>query len=303
VNFKGVGLSESGFIPPDSMGDVGPTQILMHENGRIKVFDKTGALGTLNVSDATFWASVRGASQPSDPEVRYDRLTGRWIVLAVNTAASNNRVMLAWTAPNATITSTASFTFTFFVGPAAGDGTNCFDDYPTLGVDVNALYIGGNMFCGTPTQTFAHSSVAVIPKTPLFAGSGTVFQFLNVTGGVTAGPYAPDGVDNDDPLATEGYFVGVDVAVFSRVVVRRVSTPGGTPTLSGNLNLTVPATTSPILQPASGSTTSLDTSDDRTFKAAIHLNKLTGSGTLWTAHNIGQNATCGHRHRAQRARW
>ena len=42
VNFEGVGLSESGFIPPDSMGNVGSTQIIMHENGRIKGFDKTG---------------------------------------------------------------------------------------------------------------------------------------------------------------------------------------------------------------------------------------------------------------------
>ena len=41
TTFKGVGLSESGYIPPDSMGDVGPTQILMHVNGRIKVFDKS----------------------------------------------------------------------------------------------------------------------------------------------------------------------------------------------------------------------------------------------------------------------
>ncbi|MBI3448389.1 MAG: hypothetical protein HY049_05665 [Acidobacteria bacterium] len=292
VSFKGISLSESGFIPPDSMGDVGPTQILMHENGRIKVFDRLGVLGALNVTDATFWASVRGSSQPSDPEVRYDRLTGRWFVVAINTAASNNRVMIAWTAPNATITGTASFTFTFYTGPVAADGTNCFLDYETLGVDINALYIGGNLFCGTPTQTFAHSSVGVIPKAPMLAGSGTVFQFANVTSGVTAGPYTALGVDNDDPLATEGYFIGVDVAAFSIIQVRRVSSPGGTPTLSGNLSLTVPTETSPILQPASGSTTSLDTSDDRLFKAKIRKNKLTGASTLWTAHNIQVNASC-----------
>src|SRR5262245_10518220 len=57
VSFKAVGTvgGESPYIPPDSMGDVGPTQVLVHVNGRIKVFDKTGALGALNADDVTFW--------------------------------------------------------------------------------------------------------------------------------------------------------------------------------------------------------------------------------------------------------
>ena len=55
TNFKAISLlspNESLFIPPDSMGDVGPTQILAAANGRVKVFDKTGALGGLNVTDS-----------------------------------------------------------------------------------------------------------------------------------------------------------------------------------------------------------------------------------------------------------
>ena len=35
TTFKGMTLSDAGFIPPDSMGDVGPTQILVHTNGRM----------------------------------------------------------------------------------------------------------------------------------------------------------------------------------------------------------------------------------------------------------------------------
>src|SRR6266446_954415 len=56
TNFKAISLNspnESMFIPPDSVGDVGPTQILAAANGRIKVFDKTGSLGGLNVTDGT----------------------------------------------------------------------------------------------------------------------------------------------------------------------------------------------------------------------------------------------------------
>src|ERR1043166_9424961 len=50
VSFLGAQISESGFIPPDSMGAVGPSQILVCVNGRIKVFDKTGVLGALNTT-------------------------------------------------------------------------------------------------------------------------------------------------------------------------------------------------------------------------------------------------------------
>src|SRR3989442_403334 len=125
-------------------------------------------------------------------------------------------------------------------------------------------------------------------------GSGliVVTRFVDFTDHVTAGPFAPRGVDNDDPLATEGYFIGVDIALFSRVVLRRVTNPGGTPARSGNLNLTVPATALPLKQPACGSTTNIDTSDDRLFMASIHRNKITGAATLWTAHNIAVNTSC-----------
>src|SRR5437762_14138501 len=40
TSFLAARLNESGFIPPDSMGAVGPTQILAVVNGRIKVFSK-----------------------------------------------------------------------------------------------------------------------------------------------------------------------------------------------------------------------------------------------------------------------
>ncbi|HKB08410.1 MAG TPA: hypothetical protein VKF61_09045, partial [Candidatus Polarisedimenticolia bacterium] len=97
ANFPAVAtaLGESPWIPPDSMGDVGPTQILVHVNGRVKVFDKTGAVGGLNADDTSFWDPVRGGEDVTDPEIRYDRLSGRWFAAIVNFAATNNRIMLA----------------------------------------------------------------------------------------------------------------------------------------------------------------------------------------------------------------
>src|SRR2546428_11853696 len=147
------------------------------------------------------------------------------------------------------------------------------------------------MFSGA--GPFQHPTGYVIRKSSVL-GSGpiVVTPFVDLTGHLTAGPFAPRGVDNDDPLATEGYFIGPDIAFFGRLVLRRVTNPGGTPALSGNLNLAVPTTSLPLTQPASGSTTNIDTSDDRLFMASIHRNKITGAVTLWTAHNIAVTSSC-----------
>ena len=291
TSFKGIGISESGYIPPDTMGDVGPTQILVHSNGRIKLFDKAGNLGALNAADTTFWASVAPGGI-SDPEVRYDRLSGRWFVLAIDLTATNNKIVIA-VSSGPTITGQASFTFySFPIGTPSPNDATSFCDYPSLGVDANALYTGCNMF--TSAGSFRWTSAFVIRKSSVTGGGPIVVTgFNNLTSGTAGpGPYAPRGVDNDDPQATEGYIIGVDIASYSLLQVRRVSSPGGTPTLSGDLSITVPQTSTPLTAPISGSATNLDASDDRIFMASIHKNKLTGVSTLWTAHAIAVTTAC-----------
>jgi len=84
TSFLGMNIGNTvGFIPPDSVGAVGPTQILMAANGRIRVFSKTGVLGGLDVTTDTFFASVRSAGT-SDPHIRYDRLSQRWFVSMID---------------------------------------------------------------------------------------------------------------------------------------------------------------------------------------------------------------------------
>src|SRR5262249_20717525 len=107
------------------------------------------------------------------------------------------------------------------------------------------------------------------------------------------GPYSPRGVDNDDPNATQGYFIGVDGGFFSLLQIRRILNPGGTPAITGNLSITVPTTVNPInvTQPGSPTPAAIDASDDRLFQAALHKNTLTGATTLWTAQHFEVNAS------------
>ena len=108
TNFLGVQSGiESPFIPPDSMGAVGPTQFLVVVNGRIKVFDKAGNLGPLNADTDVFFQSVLNGSSLSDPRVVYDRLSGRFFISAIS-VATPNRILLA-VSSSSTVTGTGSW--------------------------------------------------------------------------------------------------------------------------------------------------------------------------------------------------
>jgi len=286
ANFLAVQFgSESPYVPPDSMGAVGPSQVLVCVNGRIKVFDKTGTLGPLNTTTKTFFSTLQ-INSPSDPRVRYDRLSGRWFVVMIDVphSSKDNKILLA-VSSGPTITSTTSFAFFSFVhsSPSGGGDSGWFADYPTLGIDKNALYIGANMFSG---NTFTGTSGYVINKANLLAGTLTVTAFRQLASSTGPGPSTPQGVDNDDPSATEGYFIGVDNVSAGLLVVRRVSNPGGVPSISGNINLTAPDTiTGNVDVPALGSSVNLDALDDRLFVARMH------KGSLWTAHNFRVDST------------
>jgi hypothetical protein len=288
VNFTGATLADANAFPPDSMGAAGPTQFIVAINGRIRSFNKnTGvADGVLNVTPDTFFSPVmttQSGTFTSDPRIRYDRLTGRWFITIIDvpagTGAIANRVLIA-VSNNGTIT--AGTTWTYFFYQYTGSS---FADYPTLGIDLNALYIGVNIF-STTANAFTGTDGLVVRKSSILGGGPIVTtRFAGLVPSITgAGPYTPQGVDNSDPSATEGYFIGVDNATFSTLMLRRVSNPGGTPTISANIPITVPTTAYPNTVPHLGNTGgtngNLDALDDRLFAATMR------NGRLWTAHNI-----------------
>jgi len=284
TSFTGPQFSDVFLFPPDSMGAAGPTQYTVCINGRIKTFRKTTGLadGVMDVDTDVFFASVRNSSFTSDPRIRYDRVTGRWFIVMINvpTNFTENRIMLAVSSTSRITPSTVWQLFFF----DAGSGV--FLDYPTLGIDKNALYIGGTTFSNTNT-----GNVYVIRKSSvLAAGPIVVTTFSNVINTVTGvGPRTPQGVDNLDASQTFGYFIGPDNATFGRLVLLAITNPGGIPLISGNILLTVPATAEPISVPHLGNTGgtngNLDGIDDRLMIAHIRNNHL------WTVHNIGVDNT------------
>ena len=306
-NFLGVVLSEAGAVPPDSMGDIGSTQVCVVANGRIKFYNRNTVCGAAQTTVGTtsntplaapvvdldldvFFSSVAGAFGVSDPHVRFDRVLQRWFIVAIDLRTAPNRCVIA-VSSGATVAGAASFTFFFFVfdallpvppSPYAGG----FFDYPSLGVDANALYIGGRMFNAAGTA-YTGASVFVVRKSSILGAGPIVTTAFHQLGTASAGIYTPQGVDNDDPTATVGYIIGVDNAVFSQLDFHRITNPGGTPVASAMIPITAGITTSfPLSQVSSGAAQNMDANDDRLFAAMVRKNKITGASSLWTAHAI-----------------
>ena len=179
TSFIAAQYADSGSVPPDSMGDIGPTQFLLCINGRIRTFDRSGnSDGFLDSSTANFFDSVRGNGDTADPRVRYDRLSGRWFISMLSYDTPTRIVLAVSSGPS--ITTGSSFTFFQFafseVGPTPNSDTGSFYDFDTLGVDRHALYIGGNVF--DPSGPFYVGSTGfVVNKADLMAGTLTVTAF------------------------------------------------------------------------------------------------------------------------------
>ncbi len=288
------GANPTNAFPPDCDGAIGPAQYIVGVNGRVVSFNKTtgAADGVLNLSTDNFFNSVRGASGTSDPQVRYDRTSGRWFLMIINVPATSNSVLIGVSDAASAGVISPSTVWTFFSFNAAAISpsisSSCFADYPSLGVDAKALYIGTDNFCPSFTSTdgFVVRKSSVLGAGPIVV---TAFRGLMTATGGFVGPFAPRGVDNTDPTANEGYFIGVDGATFGTLDMYRIADPGGSPTISSNIPITIPITSNPLKVPHLGNTGgtngNVDALDDRNFYAHIRNQQL------WTAQNIAVDNT------------
>jgi hypothetical protein len=314
-NFLASNFDEAHSWPPDPNGDVGPSQVVALMNAGIKVFEKKSvtdaplvtpkgisnvpAPATLFITLDQFFAPlIRKGSYTSDPHVRFDRLTKRWFVVAieVNSTLSNNYVLIA-VSDGERISDASSFTYYRF--PSALIAFNPatpfapFLDYPTLGVDKNAVLIGGNDF-------FINSSGGVdslyfvgyaLNKKKLIQGQLSLYVIKlgaeNQRGG--GGIIVPQGVHNVDPSATRSFFAGINFQ--SNAILLAGLNFNTNSQLTSITQYAVPVEhfQFPRDVTAPGSPTPIDPLDTRLFAAAIYENKITGKSSLWTAHVIGVN--------------
>lgn len=156
--FDSIDVAASGAMLANPSGAAGPSQVVVATNGHLRSYSRTGvADGVLDIALTSFFAPAMTplsgsvvANAASTPNVRYDRFTARWILSALDSPCTAldcstrapNRVLLAVSdvASNGTISAATAWTFFSF----QADTTNTAI-HLSLGVDVNALYLGTTM--------------------------------------------------------------------------------------------------------------------------------------------------------------
>ncbi len=285
-NFLAFNANEINGNPPDLAGAVGTTQYVGIINGWIRSFNKTmgKADNIINTSLINFFGPiVNGAADLFDVRLLFDRLSNKWFLLSEDRNADYNgeinNIYIALSDSDKITLFTKWRYFKFPIGKKNGTQV-FFADYPTFGIDVNALYVGVHLFPESRGAPDGGARVLVIPKAPMLACSqptcGVVpfFTFDNLTNFSGDGAGNPQGVTNFDPTATTGYFIGTN-GFSSALVVYRVSNPGTTPTISSPIFVTNGFTqlTPPIRVPTKNGSM-IDGGDTRLLCAHIRNNQL-----------------------------
>ena len=228
-NFAGSDNVESGITPADGNGAIGLKHYVEFINGVFSIYAKTNGQRIRHISDSQFWANAGVVISPdatiSDPRVIFDPLSQRWFASQVdlNAGASDpttwaNNFLIA-------ISDTADPTRGWHGKSFVADpDTGFFADFPTLGVDANALYISGDMFANGSTSV--GPSLWSIPKadllpntTPAVITNATWYGVMAYSdhGQVLQPATCVDGSSSGDILAAADIF-SADTLILSKVL-------------------------------------------------------------------------------------
>jgi hypothetical protein len=242
-----VALSGTG-LPPDPDGAIGPSQFVEFINGEFSVFNLTNVNNPIRMVDVDFWSgagvTIPGSDAVTDPRVIYDSVSHRWFasMVDVNATASDptsfaNHFLFAVSATSNPLGTWAGFRF------LADPDNGYFADFPTMGVDSNAVYISGDMF---QSSVELAASLVSIPKSDLLGATPTIANRTfhgdldyGVRGMVLQAATCFDGTSTGNILSVEN--LGTDSSFYSNIVNFTVLN-GNTPSasLSTPTNLTGP---------------------------------------------------------------
>jgi hypothetical protein len=271
-NFEGVNqTSAGGARPPDTEGAVGHTQFVEVVNQRVVVYNKTG-----NQLKSTALGAFFGTSEfIFDPRVVYDRDWQRWVLVASRqSTSSTDTVRRFFLAVSKTSDATGAY-FIYFVGFNGGPFNNGdWWDFPQLGIDQDAVLVTGNIF-DTPTGAFRFAALLPVAKARVYNGLG--FSVPIFTGLV--GTLAPP-IVRDQNSATFLIAAPVNSNALRKYTLLNSSRVPGV-TLSGPVNIPVPAYTVPPGARQAGTTDRLDTADGRFVNASTQI-----GNDLWQVHTI-----------------
>ncbi|HPF11312.1 MAG TPA: CARDB domain-containing protein [Flavobacteriaceae bacterium] len=170
LDFQAGSSAESGFIPPDPTGAVGPNHFVHAFNSSVKIFDKTG---TLLVGPVSLGSFLGNGLNHGDPIVMYDQLADRWFVSQFecvpncSSISSGILIMGVSTSPDPT------GTYNVYEFPLGS-----FPDYPHYAIWPDGYYLTANK-SGQATYVFQRDVMLAGDPDPLFEGFPLIGCFKN----------------------------------------------------------------------------------------------------------------------------
>jgi hypothetical protein len=302
ANFAGLSLLDTNplvggnYAPPDTDGAIGINHFVEFINGGYAVYSRTGTLVAPAISDSTFWLNA-GVSASlvnqglSDTRIKFDPLSQRWfaaeITLGTGTGGTyqNNTALLAVSKTSNPLDGWTSTSFNVA-------GATRFNDYPTLSVDANAVYIGSNDFNPAGTS-YIGSTLTSIPKSSLLAVVPTttgMASFIQNTGAPPMG-FTPQVPTNDAAAGSGSKIVSISATALNQIQITPINNTASAGATLGAAQTKAIAldSQSPLAKQPNGSQV-IDTLDDR-FSGTIYqvgnkiyaANAIAGTGGTHSA--------------------
>lgn len=280
LDFTGTTRPQSGFIPPDTMGAVGPNHIVELLNGRYAVYDKTNGNPLAGISLNQFWtnANVNPAGAFAfDPRILYDPYSQRYFAAAVDNAGGANNFLVA--------VSNSSNPLTGWVGKSFASDPNGlrWADFPTLGLNKEGVYLSANMF--PIVQGNTNVNIAALDKAALIGGNLAVTLFPNINPNTTGFSVQPavDMDNRNNPAALLSSFNTPNGIAKRSDITGPINAPvlnTGTGFPDKFIATTIYAGPPDAAQP-NGALTRIDTGDTR-----FGSNVVANDGLLWAVQSV-----------------
>jgi hypothetical protein len=279
-------------IPPDPVIAAGPNQLVAAVNSQWAIYSKSGALLSIN-SAATWFQNVLtplnnpNLSIPYDPQVIYDHYAGRWVLIYV----TNDPTSQSWILISASSSSdpTGHWCSWAIEGNKEGGTTvSNWSDFPQLGFDSQAVYLGLNQYTFATQPQYVYAKVRILPKSALYScGPLSWSDFWNLRDPVNPAVAAASSVRPAIALdaSPSGYVASASpFQTLDYVTLWTITNPAsGSPSISG-VNVPVQAAARPpnADQPGGSSPGTstcpspclIDTGDGRLVSATYRGNSL-----------------------------
>jgi hypothetical protein len=282
------GISATGWLPPDCTFAAGPAHVLASVNATVAIYQKTSGAPLKQITLNSWFSNVISGAKIFDPKALYDQHAGRWVLLAVALGPGTTDSFFLLSVSKTNDPLGGWFNYKLDAKKDGATATNFWADYPSLGVDSQALYLTANMFSFGSNGFFQYAKIRVVPKTgPYAGGTAPFFDFVkmkNADGSMafTIQPCHTYGAPGVEYLVNSVY--PSSTGTQKVLTLWSLKNPTGTPTLTRQSITTDPFSLPPDAVQKGGGTP-LDSGDTRVLNAVFR------GGSVWcaltTAHNWG----------------